>query len=103
MKFQTTSAFDRDFKHLPAEHQQQFRAVASGAFHAAAERAAAGGDRPWPNCLRVKPVEGTRGIWEMTWSKSNPDGRATWQWVKFDGLSAILWRRVGDHAVLKTP
>jgi hypothetical protein len=39
----------------------------------------------------------------MTWSWSDPDGRATWQWTEIDGEPAILWRRVGTHAVFDKP
>lgn len=37
----------------------------------------------------------------MTWSKDDPDGRATWEWVRIGGEAAIRWRRVGDHSVFK--
>lgn len=39
----------------------------------------------------------------MTWSWSDPDGRATWQWTEIDGEPAILWRRVGTHAIFDKP
>lgn len=99
MKFQTTPAFDRDFKRLAREHQRKFR-DSVGAFHDAAVRAAAGQDNPWPRALRVKPVRRVHGVWECTWSKDNPDGRATWEWIELGGEPAIRWRRVGDHRVL---
>lgn len=57
-------------------------------------RAAAGENDPWPRSLRVKPIRGARGIWEMTWSMRNPDGGATWKWVSLDGERAVRWRRV---------
>ncbi len=70
----------------------------------AAERAAAGEANPWPNSMRVKKLEGTDGIWEMTWGWKAPDGRATWEWRTLeDGESAIRWRRVGTHEVFKSP
>ncbi len=47
--------------------------------------------------MRVKKVEGAEGIWEMTWSRNDPDGRATWEWITLDGERAIRWRRVGTH------
>jgi hypothetical protein len=53
--------------------------------------------------LRVKDVEGARGIWEMTWSFSGPDGRATFEWVQVEGERAIRWRRVGGHGMLNDP
>jgi hypothetical protein len=73
------------------------------AFVEAAERAAAGEANPWPNSMRVKKIEGAEGVWEMTWSSSDPDGRATWEWVTIDGEAAIRWRRVGTHDILRNP
>ena len=52
--------------------------------------------------LRVKGVQGTTGIFEMTWA---PDGRATFEYgdpVR-GGEPHIVWRRVGTHAVLREP
>jgi len=39
----------------------------------------------------------------MTWSKSRPDGRATWEWIEIDGERAVRWRRVGGHDVFADP
>jgi len=99
VKYETTPAFDRDFKRLPAHHQKKFREVVPK-FRAAAERAASGENNPWPKGLRVKPVQSAPGIWEMTWSMNDPDGRATWEWIGVSGAPAIRWRRVGNHEVL---
>lgn len=43
------------------------------------------------------------GVWEMTWSMKQPDGRATWEWVQVDGEAAIRWRRIGDHSIFGSP
>lgn len=102
MKFTTTSAFDRDLKQLPRKHYEKFIKLVP-AFNAAAERAAAGEDKPWPKGMRVKSVEGARGVWELTWSMNDPDGRATWEWTEIDGTPAVRWRRAGDHDILKKP
>ncbi len=99
MKFQTTPAFDRDFKRLPKRHQKRFRALIP-AFNEAAERAVAGDDGPWPKGMRVKSVKSARGVWELTWSMNHPDGRATWEWADVDGEPAIRWRCIGDHGIL---
>lgn len=53
--------------------------------------------------MRVKRLVGTRGLWEMTWSMRDPDGRATWEWLEEEGEPRILLRRVGNHSVLKRP
>lgn len=99
MKFQTTPAFARDFKRLPEQHQKKFRGLVP-AFNAAAERAAAGENNPWPSSMRVKPIQRAEGVWELTWSMNDPDGRATWEWAEVDGDPAVRWRRIGDHSVL---
>jgi hypothetical protein len=99
VKFETTPAFDRDFKRLPDQHKKKFRQIVPG-FHAAAERVAAGDDDPWPKGLRVKPIQSARGVMELTWSMSDPDGRATWEWTRIGGQPAVRWRRIGGHGVL---
>lgn len=99
MKFQTTPAFDRDFKRLPDQHRTKFRDLVP-VFNAAAERAARGDDNPWPKGMRVKQIKRARGIWELTRSMRDPDGRATWEWTEADGQAAIRWRRIGDPDVL---
>jgi hypothetical protein len=53
--------------------------------------------------MRVKKIEGADGVWEMTCGWSDPDGRATWEWVTIDGEAAIRWRRVGTHGLLRNP
>jgi hypothetical protein len=73
------------------------------AFVEAVERAAAGESNPWPYAMRVKKVEGTPGVWEMTWSRNDPDGRATWEWTEFAGEVAIRWRRAGTHDIFTNP
>ncbi len=52
--------------------------------------------------LRVKAVQGTGNIMEMTFA---PDGRATWQFgaeVKY-GQAHVIWRRVGTHEIFRSP
>jgi hypothetical protein len=40
------------------------------------------------------------GLFEMTWSFSGPDGRATFEWIDLDGEPAVRWRRIGGHLIL---
>ena len=101
MKFERAGPFKRDYKRLSADHKNQFRASAR-VFHDCAVRAAAGEDNPWPSSMRVKPVHGAPGVWEMTWSMNDPDGRATWEWLDIDGETGVRWRRVGDHRIFKS-
>ena len=62
----------------------------------------------WPGNLRVKAVVNAPGIFEMTWSFSGPDGRATWEWttvIETDGRQwpAVRWRRLGTHRIFREP
>ncbi|MFO7531790.1 MAG: hypothetical protein R6W93_04960 [Candidatus Limnocylindrales bacterium] len=48
-------------------------------------------------------MQGTTGVWEMTWSFAGPDGRATFEWIEIDGERAIRWRRIGGHEIFGRP
>ena len=104
MKYAQTDRFKSDVRRLSAHEKQTFRQIVRERFIPAAERAVADpGVASWPKSLRVKDVEGAPGIWEMTWSFSGPDGRATFEWCEFDGEPGILWRRVGGHEIFADP
>ena len=103
MKYQTTPAFDADWRRLSDRDRDLFRRVVRDEFHAACERYRDDSATPWPRGLRVRDVEGAQGVWEMTWSFSGPDGRATFEWVTIDGELVLRWRRVGGHAVFRRP
>ena len=103
MKYERADTFKRDYKRLSKQHREKFREKATTQFHDAAEKAAKGEDNPWPTGIRVKAVQGTKDIWEMTWSFTDPDGRATWEWVEIEGETGIRWRRVGSHAIFSVP
>lgn len=102
MKFRTTPAFDRDYRHLKPEHARAFR-ESLPAFSAVCDGYATQPGSPWPAALRVAPMAGTRGIWEMTWSFASPDGRATFEFVVGEDKLWCQWRRVGDHDVFRRP
>jgi hypothetical protein len=103
LRFQTTPAFDRDVRRLSRSELALFRAAVRDRFVPAAERRAEDPAAAWPGSLRVRDVEGTPGVWEMTWSFSGPDGRATFEWVTIEGEAAIRWRRVGTHRIFGAP
>jgi putative SOS response-associated peptidase YedK len=103
MKFETTPAFDADFRRLKPEHAAQFRKTVQTKFAPACDVYAADPSRPWPTSLRVKHIVSAAGILEMTWSFASPDGRATFALVTVDGERRVRWRRVGDHAVFRAP
>ena len=51
--------------------------------------------------LRVKRVQGTSGVFEMTWAAN---GRAMFQYGEPEGNEPhIVWRRIGTHEVFRRP
>ena len=101
MRFETTPAFDNDYRRLKPEHAAEFREVVRDRFVPACDSFGSDPARPWPASLRVKPVRGAGGVLEMTWSFASPDGRATFELVTVDGELRVRWRRIGDHGVFK--
>lgn len=103
MKFETTPAFDGDFRRLNRHHADTFRRVVREKFAPACDVYAKDPATPWPASLRVKPVRGASGVLEMTWSFASPDGRATFELVTMDEELRCRWRRIGDHGVFRDP
>jgi len=103
VKYETTPAFDGDYRRLKPEHQAAFRAVLKDKFIPTCEAIAENHGAGWPKSLRVKAVRGAPGILEMTRSFASPDGRATFELITVDGEPRCRWRRVGDHDVFKDP
>ncbi len=90
------SRFQRDVKKLtPAQYAAFRRAV--GRLVSALQRGEGFGKG-----LRVKPVAGHEGVWEMTWA---PDGRATFSYgpQQRTGEPHVIWRRVGTHDIFRQP
>ncbi len=103
MKFETTPAFDSDYRRLRREHAVAFRTVVQEKFAPACDAHAKDPATPWPSSLRVKSVRSAPGILEMTWSFATPDVRATFELITVDDELRCRWRRVGDHDVFKKP
>lgn len=103
MKFETTPAFDGDYRRLKPEHAATFRRIIQEKFAPACDAFARDPATPWPVSLRIKSVRGAPGVLEMTWSFANPDGRATFQLLTVNGELRCRWRQVGEHGVFKTP
>lgn len=109
MRYERTASFRADFNRLTAQERTSF-IEAVRRFNMAAD-AWVRDQEPWPAALRVKAVRGAPGIWEMTWSFSGPDGRATFEWVSVSvhpaggtlQAPAVRWRRIGSHRVLTEP
>lgn len=73
-------------------------------FNAAVEAyVASDGASAWPQFLRVKPMKSVRGVWELTWHFTSPDGRATWELVQDDDGALVRWRRIGNHSIYERP
>lgn len=94
----TAPGFDADWLRLSAQEHVEFRSVVRTTFHPACERRRTDPAAAWPASLRIRKVQAAPGIWEMTWSFSGPDGRATFEWVQIDGEPGVRWRRIGGHA-----
>jgi hypothetical protein len=109
LKFERTDSFRADYKRLTGQEQELFRDAVKE-FNLACEAYIAH-QQPFPGRLRVKPVQDADGVFEMTWSFSGPDGRATFEWLQIevrDGKKtrrepAVRWRRLGDHKILRNP
>ena len=88
--------FDADWNKLSKEQQEQFK-IAVAKFVDDLQRG-----EGFRAGLRVKPVRGTPGIWEMTWAN---DGRATWQYGSElkAGEAHMIWRRIGSHGAFRRP
>jgi hypothetical protein len=102
VKFERTDSFESDWRRLSDAERELFRSAIKH-FHAAAERIVADPRVQWPGSPRIKRVVSAPRIWEMTWSFSGPDGRATFEWVEIDGTSSIRWCRIGTHEIFREP
>ncbi len=106
MRYELTASAAADFGRLSPDEKAMFR-TAVRAFNDACDAMTAEGAVRWPKSLRVKSVHGAPGVWEMTWSFSGPDGRATWEWTTVtDGdeqVPAVRWRRIGGHTIFRDP
>ena len=108
MRVERADQFKADYQRLSEHERELFRASAC-IFSVACDRFVETRDpSSWPASLRVKAVVNAHGMFEMTWSFSGPDGRATWQWttvVTANGISvpALRWRRLGGHQIFRQP
>lgn len=95
--FETTNRFDKDWADLEPEDRLRFKEAVKQSF--VPDLASGGRFRAG---LRVKGVQGTDGVMEMTWA---PNGRATWQYGNElnEGHRHIIWRRIGTHDIFPHP
>lgn len=94
--YERLSRFDADWEKLPKDQRDRFR-VAVRQF---IEDLSA--NRPFRSGLRVKRVQLTPNVFEMTFA---PDGPATWHYGEETrpGEPHVVWRRIGTHDVFRNP
>lgn len=94
--FEALARFLKDYGRLD---QDQRRAFAAARQVFVDDLRTGRGFRPGP---RVKRVQSTADVWEMSWA---PDGRATWQYgdERKPGEQHVIWRRIGTHNVFREP
>lgn len=94
--YQRLPRFDADWEELPEDRRERFRRAVRQLIEDLDAH------RPFRPGLRVKRVQRTRNVFEMTFA---PDGRATWHYGTEirPGEPHIVWRRIGTHDVLTSP
>lgn len=94
--YELPPGFAREFSRMPREQRREFQAAVKKLVGALR-----GGSEP-PNSLRVKRVQGTKDVWEMSYSG---DGRATFRYGTEvqPGETHVEWLRVGGHEILSRP
>ncbi|MGH3565260.1 MAG: hypothetical protein ACRDRH_04360 [Pseudonocardia sp.] len=94
--FSRTPRFDQDLKKLTTQQRQRFEATVLTQF---VDELKVGRFR---SGVRVKRVQATVGVWEMTWAL---DERATFEYGPElqPEVPHVTWRRVGTHDTLQPP
>jgi hypothetical protein len=94
--YELGTGFAREFARLSREEDRAFRKAVEKFIEALRD-----GAQP-PNSLRIKRVQGTRDIWEMSFSG---DGRATFRYgaEAKRGETHVEWLRIGGHEILSRP
>jgi hypothetical protein len=94
--YESRPSFGADYRRLTPEQRKRFLIAVTEMVDDLRS------GRPFRPGLRIKRVQGTADVWEMTWA---PDGRATWQYGAEirSGEPHIIWRRIGTHDVFRTP
>ena len=103
MKYKLEASFRADLARLSPADRALFARVVRETFLPAIERRRKDPSVPWPASLRIRRIARAPGVWEMTWSFSGPDGRATFEWIRIGKEPAIRWRRIGGHDVFGEP
>lgn len=90
-------AFLRDIDELTDRQYQRFRLIvkrfAQDLDRGGALRAS----------LRVKPMVGHPGVWELTWEGENSRATFSFDSEKMPGKRHVIWRRIGGHEIFREP
>jgi hypothetical protein len=94
--YELGTGFAREFARLSREQDRAFRKAVGKFIDALRD-----GEQP-PNSLRIKRVQGTEDIWEMSFSG---DSRATFRYgtEAKPGETHVQWLRIGGHEILSRP
>jgi len=94
--YDKTEQFERDYESLSPDERAAFKRAIEKFLEDLPTRRFRRG-------LRVKGVQGTNGIFEMTWE--GEDGRATFEYGEEirSGEPHIIWRRIGGHGIFSNP
>lgn len=94
--YRLSPGFAREFARMPREQRRAFQVAVRKLIESLH-----GGTEP-ARSLRIKRVQGTKDVWEMSYSG---DGRATFRYgveVK-PGETHVEWLRIGGHEILSRP
>lgn len=91
--YEFSVGFAREFDCLSQEQRRAFRVAVGKLVDALKD-----GREP-PRSLRLKRVQGTKEVWELSYSG---DGRATFRYgpEQAPGETHVIWIRVGGHEIL---
>ncbi|MGH3828914.1 MAG: hypothetical protein ACRDRS_00460 [Pseudonocardiaceae bacterium] len=94
--FESHPLFDRELRKLTSDQRRQFRAAVATDFVPGLKA------QQFHPRLRVKRVQATLKVWEMTWA---PDGRVTFEYgdERLPGEPRVIWRRIGTHEIFNRP
>ena len=100
--FFKSSTFKADYKRLSATEKTLVLTALAGFVEDLTE-IEAGRQTSFRPGLRVKPMKGAPGIWELTWEINN--GRSTFQYgsEQREGKRHVEWRRIGGHDIFANP
>jgi hypothetical protein len=101
MKYRRAPAFEADYQRLSERERHLFKEAVQKMIEAI--RRNPGRAPHWPASLRVESVADAPGVFEMTWSFTGPDGRATFDIISEGDESVLRWRRIGGHEIFREP